>query len=970
MSKEIAVSITDQLRPLDDLDKQALEHSSVVSTVASDSTEHEAKMHLKQAQAMNIVQSRVQAAKGEGASMDRKSLDDTLLNSSSNEQTVIKKQELPLNKEVQVECVSDNLSQESEASLAQTQDESRKNAQTHDATEHLEIDSGKEVVQESAQTPVLESVDISSRQEISSDLEYTEVDELEADLNKQHDLQKIETAGADFLLDPINTPVQEKDLKALASSDMVSGGYIDYGRAGKIDEARVIAPDKQYFKPWLASYPADVPEFVDTHCYENLDDLFMTAVEAYGEHEAYVNMESSLTFNEVGDLATAFAAFVQVNLGMKKGDKLAIMLPNVMQYPVVFFGALKAGLIVININPLYTPRELEIVLSSSDAETIVVLANFAHNLQPIIDKTKLKHVIVASLGDCLGTFKGLIVDTVVHFKGLVPHFSFEHMVTLRSALRRGFRKVGAFVKPEINYDDIALLQFTGGTTGRSKGAMLSHGNLISNVAQAIGVYGSRLKGTQEAILTVIPLYHIFALTINLVLMFEIGAKNILITDPRNTKDFAKTVRKHTEISTLTGVNTLFNILVNHPDFQDINFENLHLVIGGGAAVQSGVEQRFFERTGLHILEGYGLTECSPLCAVCPYTTDHYTGSIGLIVPSTIARIVDVNGEEIHDLERTGELEIKGPQVMHGYYKCDESQNERAFDDGYLRTGDIARWMEGGYIKLIDRLKDMILVSGFNVFPSEIEDVVSRFNRVLECAVIGVPSDKTGEAVKLFIVKKDPSLTEEEVRNYCRAYLTPYKVPAIIEFVSVLPKSTLGKVLRRELRANNTSVQMQVANQPRNDDVLDKTNQVLGEMVRKDELSARDASYSDSTKISDTTPKANSIEPTDSIDSTGTTGSTESKLPTELAETHLRRSAGVLALEKLLSSKSDGFGAATDTPNIHKQEERLTKWLREDQKEKLSKEQAFKSNSAQNSLNPQGAPTSEQIASSHEQGKAV
>lgn len=771
-----------------------------------------------------------------------------------------------------------------------------------------------------------------------------------SDFDELHAIHEVHSAETDFLLDPISDPSADQSEKHEGGIEMLASSFVDYGRASKIEDARKIDPNQDYYKPWLQSYPEDVPEFVDTHCYETLDDLFMTAVEAHAEHTAYVNMESSLTYDEVGELATAFAAFLQVNLGLKKGDKLAIMMPNLMQYPIVFFGAIKAGLVVININPLYTPRELQLMLSNSDASAIVVLANVAHNLQPIIDKTNLKHVIIASVGDCLGTIKGMIVDTVLHFRGMVPHFELKNTITLRTALRRGLRKIGDFVKPDMAYDDIALLQYTGGTTGRSKGAMLSHGNLIANVAQAIGVYGSKLNGTQETILTVIPLYHIFALTVNLLLMFEIGAKNILITDPRNTKDFVKTLQKHPEISTLTGVNTLFNILVTHPDFQDIKFENLHLVIGGGSAVQSGVEQRFFERTGLHILEGYGLTECSPLCSVCPYTTDHYTGSIGLIVPSTIARIVDVNGDEIRDLESTGELEIKGPQVMHGYYKCSKEQNELAFDDGFLRTGDIAHWMEGGYIKLIDRLKDMILVSGFNVFPSEIEDVVSRFNRVLECAVIGVPSEKTGEAVKMYVVKKDPDLTEEEVRNYCRAYLTPYKVPSIIEFVKVLPKSGLGKVLRRKLRETNL--------EPRGEPGANETDFEMDKTEQKPVASA-DASTVAGDGNSEVAASAQGQGQPDQSEQQGQAASAEQSHSSEQsqaqapestaaaadgqkagAKEQVHRTAGVMALERLLSSHSDGFGAATSTPNIHRQEVRSTKWLREDQKPqaKLESEQ--------------------------------
>lgn len=577
-----------------------------------------------------------------------------------------------------------------------------------------------------------------------------------------------------------------------------------YGRAAKASEAQYIDPNGDYYKPWLESYPEGVPEFVDTHEFENLVELFENSISKYASNVAFVNMGSELTFKQIGEYADDFAAFLQVKLGLKKGEKIAIMMPNLMQFPIAFFGALKAGLTVININPLYTPRELRNQLENSDATSIVVIANYADSLEQIIDKTLVKNVILTEVGDAFNDwlgFKRLIINSAVRLKGMVPKVDkskFAFSTSFTQALKKGRALLSKFEKPHIEYDDIALLQYTGGTTGKSKGAMLSHGNILANIAQAYGMYGQVLKLGKETILTVIPLYHIFALTVNLVLFTYLGSKNLLITDPRNLKAFSKDLKKHPEITAMTGVNTLFNLFINHEEFTSLKWDNLHLVVGGGAAVQSGVEQRFYEKTGFHILEGYGLTECSPLCSVCPFTVDHYTGSIGLIVPSTIARIVDSEGKEIRNMEQEGELEIKGPQVMHGYYKCDK-HNDFIFDDGYVRTGDIAKWMEGGYIKLIDRLKDMILVSGFNVFPNEIEDIVSRFNRVLECAVIGIPSDNTGEAVKIFVVKKDPSLTAQEIKQYCRAYLTPYKVPRVIQFVDSLPKSPLGKVLRRKLR---------------------------------------------------------------------------------------------------------------------------------------------------------------------------
>lgn len=549
--------------------------------------------------------------------------------------------------------------------------------------------------------------------------------------------------------------------------------------------------------PWYESYPQGVPHTIDPHIFENLNDLFDYATLQYAEREAYLNMLGSITYEELGKEVEKFASFLQNHWHLKKGDKIAIMMPNLIQYPIVLFGALKAGLTVINTNPLYTSRELLNQLSDSGAKAIVVIANYAFNLQKIINKTQIKYVVVTNVGDGFGFFKGHLVNFVVRFiRKMVPNFLIGGSVSFKTALKLGAKHV--FHEVEVSYDDIALLQYTGGTTGKPKGAMLSHGNIIANVSQALGMYSNVLKRGEEVLLTAIPLYHIFALTVNCVLFLAIGGKNLLITDPRRVKDMIKDLANHPELTIMTGVNTLFNGLLNHPDFAHVNLSNLKLVIGGGAAVQSGVDARFYKRTGLHILEGYGLTECSPLCCVNPSNIKDYTGTIGLPVPSTEVRIIDPQGNPIWELNTPGELEFKGPQVMKGYYH-NEKATENVMDGEYVRTGDVAIWQEGGYIKIIDRLKDMILVSGFNVFPSEIEDVVSRFDRIIECAVVGVPSETTGEAVKLFAVKRDPQLTEKELRDWCRQFLTPYKVPKIVEFVDTLPKSAIGKVLRRYLR---------------------------------------------------------------------------------------------------------------------------------------------------------------------------
>lgn len=553
-------------------------------------------------------------------------------------------------------------------------------------------------------------------------------------------------------------------------------------------------------RPWLESYPQDVPAEINAHPFANLNDMLEYSTERYNDRTAYINMFGSKSFKDTDRDACHFASFLQNEWGLRKGDKLAVMMPNLMQYPVVVFGALKAGVIVVNVNPLYTPRELLLQLKDSEATAIVVIANFAFNLQKVLGSTQIKHVMITNVGDGFGFFKGHLVNFFVRFiEKMVPSFLVPGAIGYKTALKLGshYDYTPVMLKPS----DIAFLQYTGGTTGRAKGAMLSHGNIMANVMQALGVYGHRISRGEEVTLTAIPLYHVFALTINCMVFYMVGATNVLITDPRNTKSFVKELKRHPDISIMTGVNTLFNGMLNLKVFEQVKFKRLRLVIGGGAAVQSGVAERWFKTTGVPILEGYGLTECSPLCCVNLPDVPPHPGSIGVPVPSTLARIVSPEGAVITALNQPGELEFKGPQVMQGYYRNPKA-TAHVMDDGWLRTGDIAVWLPGGYLKIIDRLKDMIIVSGFNVFPSEIEDVMSRFNRISECAVIGVPSEKTGEAIKLFAVKRDPTLTEQEVRDYCRAYLTPYKIPRIVEFVDELPKSAVGKVLRRKLRASS------------------------------------------------------------------------------------------------------------------------------------------------------------------------
>lgn len=553
---------------------------------------------------------------------------------------------------------------------------------------------------------------------------------------------------------------------------------------------------------WYQSYPLDVPHEIKGCCYDNIGAMFDSVTQAFASQKAYISFEKAITYGELSVLVNRFAAYLQHELKIQKGEHFAIILPNTIQYPIAVFAALKLGLKVVNINPLYTEREIESVLRDSMTEYVLALDTNANTLIKVQERLKLKAVILTSLGDCLGAVKGAIVDFAVKYiKHLVEPYKREKFILFKQIIKR--KPAYKLESVAVSLDDIAFLQYTGGTTGKPKGAMLTHRNILSNVAQTYAMYGPAINRGEETLLTALPFYHIFAMTINMMFGFFLGSTGILIVDARDLKSTIKVLKHHPEISVITGVNTLYNAMLNHDVFSKVKLKKLRLVVGGGAAVQKGVAERFLATTGLSILEGYGLTECSPLCCVNPYTTHEYTGAIGLPVPSTLARIVDANThEEISSLGVPGELEFKGPQVMLGYYRNPE-ETANVFDDGWLRTGDIAVWQEGGYIRIIDRLKDMILVSGFNVFPSEIEDVLSLNPRVLECAVVGIPSKSTGEAIKLFVVKKDPSLTIYELLVFCKRYLTGYKLPKYIEFVDELPKSPVGKVMRRYLRQTSS-----------------------------------------------------------------------------------------------------------------------------------------------------------------------
>ena len=548
-------------------------------------------------------------------------------------------------------------------------------------------------------------------------------------------------------------------------------------------------------KVWLNRYPADVPAEINADRYRSLIDLFEHAVLRYAEQTAFINMGQSLSYRQLDIRSRAFAAYLQQELGLKKGDRVALMMPNLLQYPIALFGILRAGMTVVNVNPLYTPRELEHQLNDSGASAIVIVSNFAHTLEKVVAKTQVKHVILTRLGDQLSTAKGTLVNFVVKYiKKMVPKYHLPGAISFRHALQRGASL--DYTKPDVINDDLAFLQYTGGTTGVAKGAMLTHRNMQANLEQTRATYGSLLKEGQETVVTALPLYHIFALTVNCLLFIDLGGANLLITNPRDIPGLVKELAKY-PFTAITGVNTLFNALLNDEGFNKLDFSSLSLSAGGGMAVQKSVAERWEKLTGHYLLEGYGLTECSPLVSVNPYDIQCHNGSIGLPVPSTDVKLVDDEGNEVVPGE-PGELCIKGPQVMLGYWQRPDATDE-VLKNGWLRSGDIVTVDHEGFLRIVDRKKDMILVSGFNVYPNEIEDALMLHPKVREAAAIGVPNDVAGESVKICVVKKDASLTKEELIAHCKKYLTGYKVPKIVEFREELPKTNVGKILRRELR---------------------------------------------------------------------------------------------------------------------------------------------------------------------------
>ncbi len=548
-------------------------------------------------------------------------------------------------------------------------------------------------------------------------------------------------------------------------------------------------------KVWLNRYPADVAAEINPDRYQSLVDMFEQATTRYADQPAFVNMGEVMTFRKLEERSRAFAAYLQQGLGLQKGDRVALMMPNLLQYPVALFGILRAGMVVVNVNPLYTPRELEHQLNDSGASAIVIVSNFAHTLEKVVDKTQVKHVILTRMGDQLSAAKGTVVNFVVKYiKRLVPKYHLPDAISFRSALQHGYRM--QYIKPEVIHTDLAFLQYTGGTTGVAKGAMLTHRNMLANLEQVRAAYSPLLFERKELVVTALPLYHIFALTMNCLLFIDLGGQNLLITNPRDIPGLVKELSKY-KFTAMTGVNTLFNALLNNKEFQQLDFSSLHLSAGGGMPVQHVVAERWEKLTGRYLLEGYGLTECAPLVSANPHDIDYHSGSIGLPVPSTEVKLIDDEGNEVPAGE-PGELCVKGPQVMLGYWQRPEATDE-ILQDGWLRTGDIATMDEEGFMRIVDRKKDMILVSGFNVYPNEIEDVVMQHPGVLEVAAVGVPGGAAGEKVKIFVVKKDPALSEASLETFCRRHLTAYKVPKLIEFREELPKSNVGKILRRELR---------------------------------------------------------------------------------------------------------------------------------------------------------------------------
>ncbi len=549
-------------------------------------------------------------------------------------------------------------------------------------------------------------------------------------------------------------------------------------------------------KPWLDSYPAGVPAEIDLSKYSSIPDIFEQSCSKYKDQTAYINFDTKMSYGELDKLTRQFAAWLQ-NQGLNKGDRIAVMMPNILQYPVVVYGALRAGLVVVNTNPMYTARELKHQLEDSGARAIVVVENFAHVLQQVHKDVPVEFIITTQIGDMVSFPKGVVMNLVLKYvRKAIPDWNLPGSISLKQALKQGSNQ--SFQRPELGFDDLAFLQYTGGTTGVAKGAMLTHKNLVANMLQAqTWMSASGIGEGTEIIVTALPLYHIFALTACCLVYTALGGVNLLITDPRDMAGFVKELGK-VPFTVLPGVNTLFNGLLNTPGFADLDFSTLKGALGGGMAVQRAVAEQWKEVTGTTLVEAYGLTETSPAACINPMNLEEYNGTIGLPISSTECAIMNDEGDLLPQGE-VGELVVRGPQVMKGYWQRPDETAKAITPEGWLLTGDIALMDEKGFFTIVDRKKDMILVSGFNVFPNEIEDVLAMHPKVLEVAAIGIPDPKSSEAVKVFVVKADPSLNEKELRAYCSEQLTGYKRPRHIEFRDELPKSNVGKILRRELR---------------------------------------------------------------------------------------------------------------------------------------------------------------------------
>jgi len=550
-------------------------------------------------------------------------------------------------------------------------------------------------------------------------------------------------------------------------------------------------------KVWHKNYDPGVPQTIDVNEFKNITEILEYGFAKFTSRPAFHNMGTTLTFGQIDTLSRRFASYLQNDLGLQKGDRVAIMMPNILQYPIALFGILRAGLIAVNVNPLYTPRELEHQMKDSGAKAIILFANSAATLEKVIAQTPIKHVILTQIGDMLNFPKNYIVNFVIKkVKKMVPDYNLPNIIDFKSCLEKG--DPAKYKKPVMVHDDIAFLQYTGGTTGVAKGAILSQGNIVANMLQARAWIKNYIADGQEVLITPLPLYHIFSLTANCFVFCSVGALNVLITNPRDIPGFVKEMKKW-KFTAITGVNTLFNGLLNNADFRNLDFSGLKVALGGGMAVQKGVADRWRDVTKKPLIEAYGLTETSPAACINPMTLKEYNGYIGLPIPSTDLEIKDDNNQALA-IGEVGELCIRGPQVMKGYWMRPEETEKVMTPDGFFRTGDLGFMTPEGYVKIVDRKKDMILVSGFNVYPNELEDVISMNAKVLECAAVGVPDEKAGEAIKVYIVKKDETLTKEEVIAHCREQLTSYKVPKYVEFRTELPKTNVGKILRKDLRA--------------------------------------------------------------------------------------------------------------------------------------------------------------------------